>query len=101
MYSDYYEPPRPRSTIILTPDYFGNFRADVDLENLYYRGQKIEADALLSDSGDVIAYQPKGDITGLPPYIEPHEITHNPKLPPAPRANKNQRVTLDKEGAVI
>lgn len=89
-----------RSTIILTPDYFGNFSTDIPLDSLYYQGQKIEADAVLNSSGTVIAYQPKGDITDLPPFLEPHEISFNPKLPPAPKANPKNRVALDKDGVI-
>lgn len=90
-----------RSTIILTPDYFGNFTLDIPLDSLFYQGQKIEADAVLNNAGAVIAYQPKGDITGLPDFIEPHEISFNPKLPPAPKASSKNRVSLTPEGAVI
>lgn len=90
-----------RSTVILTPDYFGNFSVDIPLDSLYYEGEKIEADAILDNSGNVVAYQPKGDITGLPAYLKPHEISFNPKIPPAPKMNPKARVALDKEGAVV
>lgn len=88
-----------RSTVVLTPDYFGNFTFDVPLDSLYYQGQKIEADALISNSGAVLAYQPKGDITGLPDFIEPHEISFN-EFPPAPKANSKARIALTKDGVI-
>jgi len=88
-----------RSPIILTPDYFGDFSVDVPLDQLFYKGEKIEADVLLNGSGMVLCYQPKGDVAGLPDFIEPHEISFN-KFPPAPKAS-GKRIPLDKDGAVI
>lgn len=93
--------PQRRSTIVLTPDYFGNFTRDVpDLSNVFYEGQKIEVDAVLSNAGEIIAYQPKGDITGLPAFLRPHEVTFKPNMPPPPKADPKQRVTINKEGAI-
>ncbi len=93
--------PLRRSTIVLTPDYFGNFTRELpDLSNVFYEGQRIEVDVLLSNTGDVLAYQPKGDITGLPAFIQPHEITFRPNVPPAPKADPKQRVAVTKDGAI-
>lgn len=90
-----------RSTIILTPDYFGNFSVDIPLDSLYYQGQKIEADAVMTNGGDLLCYQPKGDITGLPAFIYPHEISYSARKPPAPAANAKIRAAIDKEGAPV
>lgn len=94
-------PQQRRSTIILTPDYFGNFSVDFPLDSLYYEGQLIEADALVTNNGALLCYQPKGDITGLPDFLYPHEISYNPKTPPAPPASSKIRASINKEGAPV
>lgn len=94
-------PQQRRSTIILTPDYFGHFSRDLpQVSEVFYEGQRVEVDMVLSNTGDLLCYQPKGDLTGLPAFLYPHQVSLNPKTPPAPKADPKQRVALTKEGAI-
>jgi hypothetical protein len=91
---------RRRSTVILTPDQFGNFNVDIPMDSIYYEGEKIEVDAVLDSSGNLLCFQPKGDITGLPDFLYPHEVSYAAKKPPAPKSNPGIRATMTKEGTV-